>query len=34
MRIENLKFRMQSVETGLAQLKGFINCLTVNAPTK
>ena len=33
-RIENLEFRMQSVETGLAELKGFINGLTVNAPTK
>ena len=33
-RIENLEFRMQSVETGLAELKGFINGLTVQAPTK
>ena len=33
-RIENLEFRMQPVETGLAELKGFINELTVNAPTK
>ena len=33
-RIENLEFRRQSVETGLAELKGFINGLTVNAPTK
>ncbi len=31
-RIENLEFRMQSVETGLAELKGFINGLTVRAP--
>ena len=33
-RIENLEFRMQSVETGLAELKGFIIGLTVNAPNK
>ena len=33
-RIDNLEFWTQSVETGLAELKGFINGLTVNAPTK
>ena len=33
-RIENLEFWTQSIETGLAELKGFINGLTVNAPTK
>ena len=33
-RIENLEFRMQSVETGLAELKGFINGLTAQSPTK
>ena len=32
--IDNLASRMQSVETGLAELKGFINGLTVQAPTK
>ena len=33
-RIDNLEFWTQSIETGLAELKGFINGLTVNAPTK
>ena len=31
-RIENLEFRIQSIETGLAELKGSINGLTVRAP--
>ena len=33
-RIENLEFRMQSIETALAELKGFINGLAVLTPTK
>lgn len=31
-RIENLEFRMQSIENGLAELKGSISGLTVRAP--
>ena len=33
-RLENLALRMQSIETGLAELKGFIRGLSAQTPTK